>query len=76
MYSVSLVISGFESFILSSTHSGTVIISGSPMQVKTLADSLFVLCKLAYFDAVTTEQLLIISPLNFLCHIEIPVELV
>ena len=35
------------------------------MQVKRLADSLFVLCKLAYFDSATTEQLLIISPWNF-----------
>ena len=29
------------------------------------ADSLFVLCKLAYFDMATTEQLHIISPRNF-----------
>ena len=53
--------------------------------VKTLADSLFVLCKLAYFDSATAEQF-IISPRNFvpilkktpvfLCHIEIPVEFV
>ena len=37
----------------------------SRMHMKTLADSLFVLCKLAYFVSATTEQFLIISPRNF-----------
>ena len=49
---------GYRSFIFHRRwHSCT--------QVKTLADYLFVLCKLTYFDSATTEQLLIISPLNF-----------
>ena len=51
--------------ILSSTHPGTACRWHLHMQVKTLTNSLLVLSKLAYFDSATTEQLLIISPLNF-----------
>ena len=40
--------------------------------VKTLADSLFVLCKLAYFDSTTAEQF-IISPRNFVPILKTPV---
>ena len=51
--------------IVSSTHPGTACRWHLHMQVKTLTNSLLVLSKLAYFDSATTEQLLIISPLNF-----------